>query len=668
MAFQIYRLTFMAPLQFYEQMGDPVTSSGGSPVPALRSALRHSVSVATFDNAGETVTSRLKLRRQFRSLVNNTPMKLQGIPVFWDEDPENNGWYMPDQGQLVDIDGSVGLATGVFKVENFVWIVAGRPRTHRRANWVYVKDLRTGQWARDFRRLIYWTDFSGMPALALNFLPPGSSDPLTTGGNAPTPRVQPEGWDGGAGYATSGLLDLARISYEQPKSQAIKGTVVVYDRRGEQVEAGPTTGPGPSWEEFYGPDYPYSWLDSGVPDAPVIENGMVRVRYDGTGIAGFRIDATNTAGVWSEQGKVTIGRLSGINPFLDTLVSASLVEYSETRAVVQCVMRASGDPTSREEIFITLQRGWSGPRFEIYTTPTSGGVLVDSYFVWSCAQNDTDVSVIKQDLGPSGVVTDIATALGTGHTGKLPVGGIGEATFGSGGGTGGNWVAMARWGKGRGVQLAVQRQSNSPATTVSEAYGPGIFRNAIQIAGSTKDGYLSVHMGFPLMPGGGAFEAESMTLGTGTVSVVDAEASGGKATEGVRTTDANPHVSTPTWNNGQQGKYRVFARVRVVNGAEATTIKVRAQTTATTGSNISTTSTGYVWLDLGDIVADGSTLEIHAWITKGGAGAKFFVDRIEAFQLEDRTAVTQYIGGARDLGQSVLNDSRMFPTIVSRST
>jgi hypothetical protein len=89
---------------------------------------------------------------------------------------------------------------------------------------------------------------------------------------------------------------------------------------------------------------------------------------------------------------------------------------------------------------------------------------------------------------------------------------------------------------------------------------------------------------------------------------------------------------------------------------------VRAQTGATTGPVKTTTSTTYVWLDLGDITANGTTLQIRAWIGSG----TLFVDRIEAHKMEDRTAAAPLYDGARDLAQESLYDSRSPQTIVSR--
>ncbi len=668
MAFTFYRLSLNDPLQFYEQIGDPIATQGGAPVPAVRGALRHAVSISTLAaSEPETIAQRLKLRRQFRSLANNTPMKLTAVYLGWDTDPENNGWYVPDQGQLVDIDGAVGLATGVFKVENFVWTVAGRPRTHRRAMAIYMKDLRTGLWARDVRRAIYSTDFSGMSTLALSYFGAGVSDLLSTGTvRTATGLLLPAGADTGQCSVVEGAVDLARVSFEQLAASRNLGQVVVYDRRGELTA--PATGVGAAWEEFYGPDYPYNWLTAGQPmDAPTLENGRCRVRFDPSHVDGWVIDEW-TGTKWEEQGKITVEERGapGVGGEA-TLSSASLVEYNETRAVVQAIMTQSGG--GRLEVFITLQRGWSGPRVEVYPAPWLTAEHLteksDAAILYTLAATDTDDSAIKIDSGSVGAIQ--ATAMGTGHTGFFAGVTLGAETF-----TGEDWIILSRW-KGTNEALpfatciaVTQAGAHAAATFSEEAYG--VQRSLIEIVGGPegsklKAGYLSVQFGFHAQHAQQAMEAENMTLGTGTSNTADAAASNGKAATATRTSDANPHTSQATWPNGDQATYRVFARVKT--SVKTSKLKILAKTGATTGATKETASEAYVWVDLGEIVANNSTLEIHAWLSAAGT---LSVDRVEAFLVEDRnTAQGGIFEGGRDLGQRSLLDSRTTPTIVTRT-
>src|ERR1035437_849775 len=103
MTFELYRLQLQDPETWHEQLGDEITNSGGAPVPAIRTALRHEAAIFTLGpEANDTIAERLRIRRQLRSLMNNTPFKLSGLFVHWSVDPEQDGWYMPDKGQLED--------------------------------------------------------------------------------------------------------------------------------------------------------------------------------------------------------------------------------------------------------------------------------------------------------------------------------------------------------------------------------------------------------------------------------------------------------------------------------------------------------------------------------------------------------------------------------------
>jgi hypothetical protein len=596
-------------------------------------------------------------------------MKLTGLYLAWDVDPEQDGWYLPDQGQLVDIEGAVGLATGVFKVENFVWILAGRPRTHRRAMWVYLKDLRTGLWARDYRRLIYSTDFAGLSTLPLSYFAPGVSDLImTSSGQAVAGGLLPTGVDGGRCEVVEGLTDLGRISYEQTAGAVNQGQVVAYDRRGEAN--GPVRGAGERWEEIYGPDYPYSWLGPTPEsmDTPVLENGRCRVRYDATHTPGWRIDVW-TIGGWEEQGKVCIKRRDreeSIEENYDTeLLSASLVEYSETRAVILAVMKTPANPYSREEVFITLQRGWSGPRFEVYPAPGVFSITeVDAFIIFTLATGDTDNSVIKPDASENAIE---ATAMGTGHTGLWPTEGenllVGAESF-----TGENFVIVGRWGRPYGITAAVvQAEAFAEVFASTAAYGTAstpVKHNALQIQSRYALHYMSAHFGFPEQAPLLALEAESMTLGAGTSVTADAAASGGHATFAIRTTDANAHISVPAWPGGPYGSgtyYLVFARVKTSHH-EGATLHIYASA-YTTGPTQTTTSSSYVWICLGEINVNNTALAIHCWAPDGDVT----VDRIEAFLLDDRnTEQGGTFEGGRDRGNASLVDSRTIPTLVAR--
>lgn len=259
---QIGRLTLGPPAQWFEQLGDPVTSLGGQSVPGSRTAPQFQTTIATWaaDGHTDTVAARLTLRRQLRSMLNNSPLKFERhLFVIYSDDLEQDGWYVPDQTQVQDYSGSSGLATGLWQLSGANWYLAGHTRTHREARRVWMKDLRTGLYPRDTLGQVLSTDFSALPILQLSVLPNGAVQAQdTVSGQALITVALPTGRDGGIAQQIAGLADLTVASYERPESTRNLSDVIAYDRRG-QITA-PSGGPDTSWEEAYGPDYPWSWV------------------------------------------------------------------------------------------------------------------------------------------------------------------------------------------------------------------------------------------------------------------------------------------------------------------------------------------------------------------------------------------------------------------------
>lgn len=115
------------------------------------------------------------------------------------------------------------------------------------------------------------------------------------------------------------------------------------------------------WEEIYGPD---QTLEPG--DVPVLDNGLVRLEFEpDLGVFSVQRSVVALDG-WGE-----IGRLSFYDDTLTVfhgLISANVVEWTPDRAVLRVVMGMAIKPDRRAEIFITLGRGWTGPKIDMYVT------------------------------------------------------------------------------------------------------------------------------------------------------------------------------------------------------------------------------------------------------------------------------------------------------------
>jgi hypothetical protein len=677
---QIGRLLLGPPPSFTEPLSDPVASLGGAVVPGQRTAAQFQLQLATWaaDGQPDTQAARLIIRRQLRSLLNNSPLKFQAyIYVVWSDDSEQDGWYVPDQGPLTDMTAPVGLATGLWQLAQ-PWYKAGARRTSREARTVWMKDLRTGLYARDQLGWVYSADFAALPSLALSTLPNGATQAANAvSGQMVAPVALPSGRDGGVCQLCSGQADLAVLSYERLESALNLSDVIVYDRRG-QITA-PATGPDTSWEEVYGPDYPWSWVTLATPvaDCPVLDNGLVRVRYDSGNTPGFRVDVWNGA-AYVEQGKMTVTRIGDSTGVCNTWVSAGLVEYTPDRAVISVVLANNADAYSRERVFITVQRGELGVSFEAYPALKTAGTQADVVLQWTPALNagvaDLNQSVCKVDSqgsgswtpGPAGAAVYAATAgtgAGAGNSGQFgALATLGNANFT----TSENWAAILRCpttynviGAYQQTLVVLQAANAILKYSGASATAYGTNTDSYRVLSQNAAGYLQCQVQFAATQAQQVMEAEAMTLGTGTSSTADGAASGGNAATSTRTTDANPHVTQATWPNSFAATYRVFARVKT----SASTLNIYAKTGSTTGATVTTTSASYVWLDLGEIVANSTTLEIHCWAS---AAATVSVDRVEAVLVHDRARTNAIYSGARDSAQSALYDERMLGSIVAR--
>lgn len=670
---QIGRLLVGPPGQWMEQLGDPITNLGGAVIPAVRSGLRHAVTLHTFapDGASDLVADRLRIRRQVRAMLNNTPLKLQGyLYLQYSDDPEQNGWYVPDQGQLADLDSPTGLATGAWKLENVVWMLAGHRRTNREARNVWMRDLRGGLNYRDTLRLVYNTDFSALPALQLSVFPSGAAGVANTLTQAGITAVAlPTARDGGVGLLAVGLADLACCSYERPEASLGLGDVVVYDRRGQIT--GPGAGPDTSWEESYGPDYPWNWLTAGQPnDAPVLDNGLCRVRYDGATNPGFKVDVWN-GGSYVEQGKVTFDRIGDVVGPLDTYLAASMVEYTPDRAVARLDLAMAADPLAHERIFVTMERGVLGATFEYYSAPAAAANS-NARITWSifpvAGAADVNDTLFRNDSQ-----TTPPSAAGTAH--NQATAGSGSSLFGTDVNTGDfsnaeNWVTLLR------CQSALATLSAYAASLIvvqgvdAVAYvshgtsgGYGTTVNQVYIQSQNTAGYTQAQVMFSATAADQVMEAESMTLGTGATAGGGTDASNHAYAQASRATDANFHVSRATWPNGFLGQFRIWARVKTT----ATQMSIYAKTGATTGATVTKAGAAtptYSWVDLGEVTANNTTLEIHAWVSSGSGIVE--VDRIEAILTQDRARTGAIYSGCRDQAQAAMYDSRMLGAVVAR--
>jgi hypothetical protein len=484
------RLEIDDPEGFPESVGETVANVGATPVPGGRAGLTHSIDLTSFPAAaGDTVTDRQRIRRQLRSLVNNLPYRLQGVYVAWSEDTERSGWYVPGKADF-DVADVSGLVSAFWKLKVGELREVGKRRTHRRATSVYARTLLTGTHPRDYLKRVYSTNFSDQTPVVLTHLPSTVTDYRFEDGSAtPTLTTARTGYGGATLQAVIGGTNLQVVSYEQDEANRNLGDVVIYDRRGTLTlsSTGPTTG----WEEVYGPDWPLT-----ASDAPVIENSLARVSYDTSNTDGFVLERWGGTS-WIQEGKVCFSRnTGGGGTFLDTFVSADVMEWTPERGVIRAVMKVAADTSSREEVYVTVQRGWTGPRFEVY--PAKSGTITAGAGIYFAPLETPAGTVYVRKEDDAG----LATSTGTPNIGS---GTVGASTFNDE-----NWVAYSSTGGTTQVNMAVV-QSTIQAWAFQTSIHYGSNRNVFGVETFNASGYTSAHMGFVTQTGGTLVENDTST-------------------------------------------------------------------------------------------------------------------------------------------------------------
>lgn len=677
---RIGRLLLGPPMQWHEQLGDPVTTLGGAVVPNQRTAPQFQVGVATWaaDGDTDTPTARLTLRRQLRSMLNNSPLKLAGLYLLYSDDPENSGWYVPDQSMLTDFSDPTGLATGLWQLASSNWYVAGKQRTHREARQIWMKNLTGGQYPRDVLGWVRSTDFATLQVsygtLTVSVLPDATAAALTISGQV-VPLTSLTAGLAGATLAT-GLADLDVVSFESSPSPTF-ADVIVYDRRG-QITAPSSTAPDTDWEEVYGPDYPWNWQTSGQPnDCPLIANGFVRVRYDGTSAAGFRIDALVSGG-WVEQGKMIVDRIGDSTNVCTAWMSAQVVEWTPDRAVIMAVVYAAGDSYSRERVYITVQRGWAAARFEVYPAPKAAGTIADAALVWCPVVGDDNVSVIKDDTNTGlGIPSSsqntaaspcvIAATAGTGSA-LLPGGTLGASSFAGSE----NFVAMLRCTTGYTTvgpfqtTMTTVQAANSYASVANGTGAYGSATNEMVIASQNGAGYVQATVAFTPTQSSQVMEAEAIrNTGSSTTSqVTDSTASGGECVKDTQSWPPSKQTLSST-TFLLQGRYRCFARVKV-DASTTGTLYWNLGSAAGSGHPVSTTSTSWIWVDLGELQPSGAGGAFSILAGHSAGTGSVYVDRVELYLIDDTTRTGAQHNASRDLAGAALWDSRTIAALVAR--
>lgn len=625
---------------FKEAVGDALEAVGAGLVAGERKPRPFDLALPVRPSSAEPnpYVEAERMRRQVRSLMENAAARLSGLYIKVAFDPEQNGWLLVGGGDLEYAEG--GLAFSDYKLSFSDSYVVGRRRTHRPARRIMATDRRLITTPRDIERLVYSSAFAGTPAVARVALPHGATDARARNiVSASITQTLPTA-DGGSAILANNLSNGDVVSFEQPESAEGLGDVTILDRRGNKAPAEVMATKEPQatfgWEEVYGPDYP---LSEG--DIPTLQNGLCRLRYvtQGTALC-IAIDQFE-AGAWVERSRV----VPYADNYAESLVFAQVKEWTPDRAVV--FFRAK-TPSSNIDVYMILQRGWTGPRFEAYCRPTAGSV--NAPHLWYFPADSNEMLYVNQ------TTIKFSTENWTTSLGFMPENMEPWAVL----------MPVAGGGIAHSFAPSAPLADTLPANS---SVGFGSARKSLRFKGTTPSATATGWIGMDFRLGGSEapriFEAETHrnTASVTTSQVADGTASAGQAVEETQAAETNPTLLEPLGGTaiGLVGlsSYAIWVRVRVVTAGA--TASVRAAFGGTIGSIKTTNSTTFVWLLLGTIVKPTAStrFQLNEWRSAGTGNTR--VDRVVCVPLEAAAE-----DGLIDLAQTSLYDARGIAELVTR--
>lgn len=362
-----------------ETVGEQLETVGAGVVPGERRPRPFPLTIPVHADvaAANRFETGARMRRQVRALMENSEARLQGLYLAWAPDPEQNGWLLIGGGDLKYAPGGISFSnyeltlTDVYRVANM--------RTHRSARRLIRLDRRLSTVARDYHGTLFSTNFSVVTALTIHYLGVGVTDVRVGTTSGPPTLLTVSTRDGLLTYVQA-LTDGEVVDYEHAESNLYKAIVRVYDDHGTpSTEA--------SWGPIYGPDQP-------LVGTPLMDNAICRVVPN---LTTGRIDVQSWSGTaWTLSATVE-------HPASATGFAVRVLAWTTERAVIRITSALTGN--ARGELYITLQRGWTGPRFELYVR-NAGGTGIASLNVYAAGIGEATWQ--RSDAGPTGITATVS--------------------------------------------------------------------------------------------------------------------------------------------------------------------------------------------------------------------------------------------------------------------
>ncbi len=423
------------------------------------------------------------------------------------------------------------------------------------------------------------------------------------------------------------------------------------------------------WEELYGPDQTTT-----LGDVPVISNGQCRVRYV-PAVGAWAVDDFVAGTGLVEQGRFMAfaDTGSGAREAI-TLVDSAVLEWTQERAVIRAVMQGTGVAAdARVSIIITLQRGWTGPRVEVYTRASVISATPSAVLHYAPAVNSETVfafgfaggNATESSSSPS-FTWNCATFVGSNSWASGTI----------------NYCALLQPTQGNILPAhfaVIQLSASVTGSTSTLPYGAARFGIQFTQAVGASPSYVQVQLGNGTVKEK-IVEAETIMNAAGTRTLVaDASAFGAgnnavNDTQTASTADTLSDASGGPLNGLAPGTYGIWARVRSTVAADQISVShVFSGITTNTTPVVLTVGTAYSWYYLGEAqLTSGSspgTFSLRAWRSSGTGNAR--VDRVMAVRQTGRmilsgTGISNDYSGLRDHGESSLYESRPEPTLLER--
>lgn len=372
-------LSFVSPLDVVgETLGESLEVVGAAVAAgdARPRGLKLKLPVRGDDDATDRRAAGLLLRRQVRQLMSNPAWRATGLPFLWEPDAELDGWLLIGGGDLTETDP--GISFGEFELELSDVYLIGQVGTHGPGRRAIVADRRGGLASRDTKGRLYSTDFAGVSLPASPIALPNSAA-LTTGptgstAGGPSGGIWVAGIDGQVWdlrfasweFGVSGIDRDRWFTYDESGSVRVWDTKLaiadgyfngwLQDPDGTIIDHPDYELDPADWERIYGPVVGEELFGF------TLENDAVRIVFLGhTGIALDFYD--DVAGDYVRRGLLDVPT---------GFPQIRVIEVMPDRAVVEL----DGNSSLTR---IILQRGWWGPRVEVYRPFGNDGDVIMYY-------------------------------------------------------------------------------------------------------------------------------------------------------------------------------------------------------------------------------------------------------------------------------------------------